>query len=49
VSEAEQSSANAPKPQKGVATLGESQGHEPAESGHGNPQQEATLLSDVST
>jgi hypothetical protein len=38
VSEAEQSSANAPKLQRGHATLGESQGHEPSESGHGHPQ-----------
>jgi hypothetical protein len=38
VSEAEEISANAPKLQKGHATLGESQGHEPSESGHGHPQ-----------
>jgi hypothetical protein len=38
VSEAEQSSANAPTLQKGHATLGESQGHKPSESGQGHPQ-----------
>jgi hypothetical protein len=38
VSEAEQSSANAPKLQKGHATFGDSQGHEHSESGYGHAQ-----------